>query len=378
MTDHPSAGVPRTGTEEPALQAAGLGIRNRDEWALRHCNFRVPRGRVAGLVGPNGDGKSSLLAVAAGLRLPTEGTLRVLGHCPGDRAVLPRVGLLLQDRPLYTAFTVAETLRYGREMNPGWDDTTARSLIANADVPPRAKVGHLSGGQRTCLALALALGKRPDLLLLDEPMADLDPLRRHAMMAALMTTAAEHGTTVVMSSHILAELDLVCDYVLLLAHGRMLVADDVEFVQAAHTLVTHTLDDRGYTLDARGPSEPRASGDPRPHPAGTAHDGPAPHGARPVPAADLPPALRGHAVVETRTTGRQLTAMIQLPTHLDGAGTAAPPTLEEILLAYLRNPQAPPLLAPGDAQPLGAPDVRHPGAEEPPRTRRHDDADLDR
>jgi len=331
MTDHAATGAQRTGTAEPpALEASALGLRNRDDWALRHCDFRVPRGRVAGLVGPNGDGKSSLLAVAAGLRTPDEGTLRVLGHRPGASAVLPRVGLLLQDRPLHTAFTVAETLRLGREMNPAWDDAAAHAVVADADVPLRAKVGHLSGGQRTCVALALALGKRPDVLLLDEPMADLDPLRRHAMMAALMTTAAEHGTTVVMSSHILAELDLVCDYVLLLAHGRMLLADDVEFIQAAHTRVTHTLDGRAGT-------EPRT----RRSGAGRA--------ARSVGA--LPEALLGHTVVEAYRTGRQLTALVQLPTSLDGAGTAEPPALEEILLAYLRNPQAPQLLAPADDPP---------------------------
>ncbi|MFJ9381832.1 ABC transporter ATP-binding protein [Streptomyces sp. NPDC101455] len=328
-------GRPAADTHTPALEAHGLGIRNRDEWALRHCDFRVPRGRVAGLVGPNGDGKSSLLAIAAGLRAPTEGTLRVLGHRTGMSAALPRVALLLQDRPLHTSFTVAETLRYGREMNPAWDAATARAVVADADVPLHAKVGQLSGGQRTCVALALALGKRPDVLLLDEPLADLDPLRRHAMMAALMTINAEHGTTVVMSSHILAELDLVCDYVLLLAHGRMLIADDVEFVQAAHTLVTHTLDAR----DPTGPGQPYG------HHAGAAG------GDLAVP---LPDVLLGHTVVEARTTGRQLTAMIQLPTSLDGAGTAEPPTLEEILLAYLRNPQAPPLLAPADEPAAGA------------------------
>ncbi|SEG89575.1 ABC-2 type transport system ATP-binding protein [Actinacidiphila yanglinensis] len=330
-----AAGAPPAGSDPPALEARGLGIRNRDGWALRSCDFRVPRGAVAGLVGPNGDGKSSLLAVAAGLRAPTEGTLRVLGHRPGTSPVLPRVALLLQDRPLHAAFTVAETLRYGREMNPAWDDATARSVVAGADVPLRAKVGHLSGGQRTCVALALALGKRPDVLLLDEPMADLDPLRRHAMMAALMTVNAEHGTTVVMSSHILAELDLVCDYVLLLAHGRMLVADDVEFVQAAHTLVTHTLD--GQDPPGSGAAYGRRTGAAEGDPGGS-----------------LPDELLGHTVVEARTTGRQLTAMIQLPTSLDGAGAAEPPTLEEILLAYLRNPEAPPLLAPADEPAAGA------------------------
>jgi ABC-2 type transport system ATP-binding protein len=297
----------------PALEASGLGIRNRSEWTVRGCSFRVPRGRIAGLVGPNGDGKSSLLAVAAGLRSAAEGEMRVFGRRPGGREVLPRVGVVLQDRPLHGSFTVAETLRLGHELNPRWDAAAAHAVVADADVPLRAKVGRLSGGQRTCVALALALGKRPDLLLLDEPMADLDPLRRHAMMATLMTTAAEDGTTVVMSSHILAELDLICDYVLLLAHGRMLVADDVEFVQAAHTLVTHTL-----------PGLPAAP----PHP--------------------LPAPLRGHTVVEAHTTGRQLTAMIQLPTSLEGADSAQPPTLEEILLAYLRNPDAPTLSAPPD------------------------------
>ncbi|WP_435172219.1 ABC transporter ATP-binding protein [Actinacidiphila sp. bgisy145] len=360
MTDQPKAGGPHARTEPPALEARGLGIRNRADWALRHSDFRVPPGRVAGLVGPNGDGKSSLLAVAAGLRAPTEGSLRVLGHRPGSAAALPRVGVLLQDRPLHTAFTVAETLRYGREMNPRWDDTAARTVLADADVPLRAKVGQLSGGQRTCAALALVLGKRPELLLLDEPMADLDPLRRHAMMAALMTTAAEHGTTVVMSSHILAELDLVCDYVLLLAHGRMLVADDVEFVQAAHTLVTHTLD--GREPFGAGPGDPRSG-----------RRGPAPAD----PAAPLPAALLGHTVVEARTTGRRVTALLQLPTALNRAVSAEAPSLEEILLAYLRNPQAPPLVAPAD-EPLVRPADAARAPQHQHQRRRQDEADPGR
>jgi ABC-2 type transport system ATP-binding protein len=135
----------------------------------------------------------------------------------------------------------------------------------------------------------------------------------------------------VMSSHILAELDLVCDYVLLLAHGRMLVADDVEFVQAAHTRVTRTL------------AESSA--------------GPPGRIAARTPAAALPPEFRDHTVVEARTTGRQLTAMLQLPVSPEGAESAEPPTLEDILLAYLRNPQAPPLLAPVDDP------RRHPGED---------------
>src|SRR5262249_32692098 len=158
----------------PALEARGLGIRDRSGWTLRDCDFRVPSGRIAGLVGPNGDGKSSLLAIAAGLLAPAAGSMRVLGLRPGSREALPRVGVLLQDGRRHPLFTVAETLRLGRELNPRWDEATARALVAEADVPLTARVGRLSGGQRTCLALALVLGKRPDLLLLDEPTADLD------------------------------------------------------------------------------------------------------------------------------------------------------------------------------------------------------------
>ncbi|MFF2525140.1 ABC transporter ATP-binding protein [Streptomyces liangshanensis] len=336
MKDRPADTLPPDAPDSPALEASGLGIRHRTEWVLRGCDLRVPRGRIAALVGPNGDGKSSLLALASGLRRPDEGTLRVLGGRPGSREVLPHVGVLLQDRPLHAAFTVAETLRLGRELNPRWDQALALAVLADTDVPLDAKVGRLSGGQRTCVALALVLAKRPALLLLDEPMADLDPLRRHTVTARLMATVAEHGTTVIMSSHSLAELDLICDYVLLLAHGRLLVADDTEFVQAAHTWVTHTLPD----ARAAGPGGPAAS----------AH-------------------LRGHTVVESRTTGRQLSALLQLPTSRGDAQSAEPPTLEEILLAYLRNPQAPPLLAPAPTTPAPAPtapaDGGPPGAPRP-------------
>ncbi|SCE37766.1 ABC-2 type transport system ATP-binding protein [Streptomyces sp. DvalAA-14] len=338
MTARPAFPAAHGDPHSPALEARGLGIRDQTGWTLRDCDVQVPRGRIAGLVGPNGDGKSSLLAVAAGLLRPAEGSVRVLGRRPGSPEARALVGVLLQDRPLHRSFTVAETLRLGRELNPRWDQAAAHAVVAEADVPLTARVGRLSGGQRTCLSLALVLGKRPDLLLLDEPMADLDPLRRHAMTAALMTTAAEHGTTVVMSSHVLAELDLVCDYVLLLAHGRMLVADDVEFVQAAHTRVTRTL------------AEPSA--------------GPPGRIAARAPAAALPPEFRDHTVVEARTTGRQLTAMLQLPVSPEGAESAEPATLEDILLAYLRNPQAPPLLAPVDDP------RRHPGGDTPAATGR--------
>ncbi|MGW3288389.1 ABC transporter ATP-binding protein [Streptomyces sp. NPDC001002] len=302
----------------PALEALGLGLRGRDGWALRGGDFAVPRGRVVGLVGPNGAGKTALLAVAAGLRPADAGTLRVLGHAPGTPAVLPRVGVLLQDRPLERGFTVAETLRLGRGLNPGWSERDARAIIDDCDIPLRARVGRLSAGQRTCVALALALGKQPELLLLDEPMADLDPQRRLALTGVLMTRAAEHGTTIVMSSHAISELHLVCDHVVLMARGRVLVADDTEFVEAAHSLMTFTCSDSATP--------------------------------------EIPPQLG--TVIEARRSGRVLSALVRFPLSTDGAASTSVPSLEEILLAYLRNPQTPPLIAGGLAAEAPAPDSR--------------------
>lgn len=190
---------------DTAIEAADLGRRygRRGAWALRDCAFRLPAGRVCAVVGPNGAGKSTLFALAAGLMAPTEGELRVLGTSPADAR--PRVGYVAQAKPLYPQLTVAETLRMGADLNPGrWDAAGAERIVAGGDLDPGARIRSLSGGLRTRVALALALGKRPELLLLDEPMADLDPLARHDLMGVLMGTAAEHGTTIAMSSHVVA------------------------------------------------------------------------------------------------------------------------------------------------------------------------------
>ncbi|MEV7275341.1 ABC transporter ATP-binding protein [Streptomyces sp. NPDC093111] len=268
-----------------ALEAAGLGIRyggRARPWALRDCSLALPAGRVCALVGPNGAGKSSLLGLAAGLLRPTEGTITAP---PRDR-----LAYVAQDKPLHPRLTVADTLRMGRELNPGrWDEAAARAVLADA-LDPRALVRELSGGLRTRLALALALGKRPELLLLDEPMADLDPLARRQLMGLLMADAAERGTTVVMSSHILTELEGTCDHLLLLADGRIRLAGSVDELLAAHTLLTG-------------------------------------------PVADLAP----HTVVDTRTTGRQLTALVRREGPVEGPWEAADPTLEDLLLAHLRT-----------------------------------------
>ncbi|WP_410090540.1 ABC transporter ATP-binding protein [Streptomyces sp. OR43] len=267
-------------------------------WALRACSFRLPEGRVCALVGPNGAGKSTLLGIAAGFLRPAEGSVRVLGSSPAD--VRARVAFVAQDKPLYPQLTVAETLWAGAELNPDtWDRATAERIAE--PLPGDAKVRTLSGGQRTRLALALALGKRPGLLLLDEPMADLDPLARHQLMGALMAESAEHGTTIVMSSHILTELESACDYLLLVDGGRVRLGGETDDLIAAHTLLTG-------------------------------------------PVRDLAP----HTVVESRTTGRQLTALVRREGAVDvSAGwETAEPSLEELLLAHLRSPDAPPLLTP--------------------------------
>ncbi|MFJ8042388.1 ATP-binding cassette domain-containing protein [Kitasatospora sp. NPDC096147] len=290
----------------PALRATGLGLRYRDRWALKDCELSLPVGRICALVGPNGAGKSTLMALAAGLLTPTEGTVKVLGHAPASAEGRRRISLLAQDRPLYPRLSITDTLRMGRELNPAWDQAAAERVLAAADVDPGTRVGRLSGGQRTRVALALALGKRPDLLLLDEPLADVDPVARHELTGLLLAQAAEHGTTVLISSHVLAELDGVCDHVLLLREGRIRLAGEVDDLLAGHR---------------------KAVG---------AHEG-----------VGTPPALAAHQVVELRRTGRQATALIRTtgPVHPDW--DLGEPTLEELLLGYLR--------APGTADPQPTP-----------------------
>jgi ABC-2 type transport system ATP-binding protein len=193
---------------------------------------------VVALVGPNGAGKTTLLHLAVGLLGPSAGEVRVFGAPPANRPqVLARVGFLAQDKPLYHGFTVAEMLRYGARLNPGWDQAVADGWLERFDLPADRRVGQLSGGQRTQLAVALTLARRPRLLLLDEPMADLDPLVRHDLARLLMETVAAEGLTVVVSSHVLAELASICDYLVLLAVGRVQLADDTEALLAGHKLL---------------------------------------------------------------------------------------------------------------------------------------------
>ncbi|WP_338698014.1 ABC transporter ATP-binding protein [Streptomyces sp. Q6] len=283
-----------------AIEATGLAKRygRRATAALEDCSFRLPAGRISALVGPNGAGKSTLLSIAAGLLRQSSGRISVLGGAPGEHRA--KVSYLSQDKPLHPQLSIADTLRMGAELNPGrWDAAYAAGIVEQGSLDPRAKVRTLSGGQRTRVALALALGKRPELMLLDEPVADLDPLARHELMGTLMADAAEHGTTVLMSSHIVSELADACDHLLLLGGGRIRLGGGIDDLIGAHSLVT-------------------GRGD-----------------------------LGGHTVVESRPSGRGLTALIRRDGPVGEGWQVQEPSLEELLLAHLRSPEAPALLTPG-------------------------------
>jgi ABC-2 type transport system ATP-binding protein len=221
-----------------AIDAADLGKRYRRRWALRHTSVSVPTGKVVGLVGANGAGKSTFLHLAVGLLQPTEGAISVLGGRPGHAPDhLARVGLLAQDAPLYGRFTVAEHLELGARLNPAWDTATAEARIARVGLDPTQKAAALSGGQRSQLALTLAIGKRPDLLLLDEPAATLDPLARREFLQDLMELAAD-GLSIVLSSHLIGDIERVCDHLVVLSHGHVPLAGDIDDIVGQHRVIT--------------------------------------------------------------------------------------------------------------------------------------------
>ncbi|MEU8891301.1 ABC transporter ATP-binding protein [Streptomyces sp. NPDC048442] len=288
-------------TTTAAIEAVGLGKKygRLGKWAVRDCSFRLPQGRICALVGPNGAGKSTLLGQLAGLVRPTEGAVRVMGKGPGEAR--EHIAFLAQEKPLYPQFTIAETLRMGNELNPGrWDRERAARIVADGGLDLSAKVRELSGGQRTRVALALCLGKQPDLLLLDEPMADLDPLARHQLMGNLLAEAGDSGTTVVISSHILAELEGACDYLLLMENGRVRLGGETDELLSAHALLSGPVAEIG---------------------------------------ADT-------TVVESKVTGRHMTALVRREGPIGGDWEVIEPTLEELLLAHMRSPEAPSLLTP--------------------------------
>jgi ABC-2 type transport system ATP-binding protein len=219
------------------LQAEALGKRFRRRWALRDCTLTLPEGAVVGLAGPNAAGKSTLLELATALLAPTEGSIRVLGRDPRrDASVLAEVGYVAQGAPLYLSFTVADTIAFARATNPRWDASIAGEFLARLDGD--ARVSGLSAGDRARLALALALGKRPRLLLLDEPFARLDPLAGREFLQLLMDGVADIDATVAIASHVTADLERVCDHIVLLAGGHVRLEGNVEELLEGHRLLT--------------------------------------------------------------------------------------------------------------------------------------------
>jgi ABC-2 type transport system ATP-binding protein len=220
------------------IETSGLGKRYRRKWALTDCTLSIPAGHVVGLVGPNGAGKSTLLNLAVGLLAPDAGTVEVLGGVPAaGQAQLAQVGFLAQDSPMYAGLSIADHLKLGAHLNPGWDAELARDRVDRLDLDPGQKAGTLSGGQRAQLALTLAIAKRPELLILDEPVASLDPLARREFLQDLMEAVTEQELSVVLSSHLVADLERVCDYLIVLAGSQVRVAGPVDELLAAHHLL---------------------------------------------------------------------------------------------------------------------------------------------
>ena len=221
------------------VEVSGLGKRYGSTWALRECSLAVPDGHVAALVGPNGAGKTTLLNLAVGLAEPSAGSVTVLGGLPaGSPAALDGIAFVAQDTPLYKNLSAADMLHLTRNLNHRFDQGYAEARLAELGIPPKRKAGRLSGGQQAQLALTLALARHPRLLLLDEPMAMLDPVARHDFMATVLTAAADDGVSVLLSSHVLAELERVADYLILLSRGQVQVAGEVDDLLASHRVLT--------------------------------------------------------------------------------------------------------------------------------------------
>jgi ABC-2 type transport system ATP-binding protein len=210
------------------IETSALGKRYRRTWALRRCTLAIPGGHIAALVGPNGAGKTTLLTTAVGLTRPTEGTVTVLGGAAaGSPEALDRIAFVAQDAPLYRNLPVGDMLRVARYLNHRWDQPRAQQRLERLEIPLGQRVGALSGGQKAQLALTIALARRPALLVLDEPLAALDPVARDDFLASVTEAAREEAISVVLSSHVLAELERVATYLIVLTRGEVRVSSPV-------------------------------------------------------------------------------------------------------------------------------------------------------
>jgi ABC-2 type transport system ATP-binding protein len=293
-----------------AVETHGLTKRYRSVTALGDCSVTIPEGRICGLVGPNGAGKTTLLRMLAGLAAPTSGTAAVLGAAPRqDPAFLAEIGYVAQDMPLYRRMSARDHITIGARLNSRWDGDLVRSRLRELDVPLGRSVGALSGGQRAQVALSLALAKRPRLLLLDEPVAALDPLARRSFLATVATAVAEAegSLTVLLSSHLILDLERVCDHLIVVAKSHVQLQGATEDLLAAHKVLVG-------------------------------------------PAKDTTALERGHTVVQATTTARQTTLLVRLGGPLiDPAWQAEDVGLEELVLGYMgAAAPAPALTSVGD------------------------------
>ncbi len=279
------------------LRAQGLGKKYKRRWALAGCTLEIEPGHVTGLVGPNGAGKSTLLNLAAGMLEPTAGTIEVCGGVPGSGPdQLAKVGYVAQSTPVYAGLTVEDHLRLGERLNPNWDAKLAQRRVERIGLDPKQQAGKLSGGQRAQLALTIGIAKRPELLLLDEPVAALDPLARREFLSDLMESVAEHGVSVVLSSHLVADLERVCDHMIVLVDSQVRITGDVEDLLATH----HRL------------SGPRR---------------------------DIDTLPSDQHVISSSHTDRQTTVVVRTEGPvLDPSWTVGSLTLEDLVLEYMSNP----------------------------------------
>jgi ABC-2 type transport system ATP-binding protein len=289
----------------PVLDCAGLGHRygRRGPWGLRDCTLAVPAGRVVAVVGPNGAGKTTLLHLAAGLLPATEGTVRVAGAAPTQR--LPQIGFAPQDAPLWPHLRVRDVLDIGAHLNPRWDAGLAGDRIASLGIPPRARISALSGGQRAQVALTLVLAKRPALLLLDEPLANLDPIARRAFLASMFEACTHSGAAVLFSSHVVAELERICDHLVVLVSGRIRLAGEIDQLRRTHRMISGPA---GWPTTTQPPAAPDDSS-----------------------------AEGGWQLISVRQTAGRTTALVRVGARLlAGPGLdAAEPTFDELVLGYL-------------------------------------------
>jgi ABC-2 type transport system ATP-binding protein len=283
--------------DELVIETESLTKRFRRRTALNDCSLSVPRGRVAALVGPNGSGKTTLLRLLAGLSKPTEGRISVFAEemSASNVELRARVGYLDQDRPLYSRWRVREILEFGRRINPAWDSGFAAQHLSDLNIDLESRIRNLSGGQRAQVALAVCFAKRPELVLLDEPAAALDPVARQDLLQNITELFADNEASVLMATHAIDDVAAICDYVIILSQSRIVLSEDLDYVLESHRLLSRGIDD-----------------------------------GVPVP--------RGATVLQERRTTREVTYLVRLAMPLERDGWRIErPTFNEIAIAYLRE-----------------------------------------